>query len=130
MDQEGAFRGTGLHDWCGERGIELDFVPAEHHESTGDVERAIGELRKKMMAHLRNEDVTPRQAAWSMCSAHNHVARVGGFSPAQWALEVEFLTPTICKLIELMRCTVTSIFDFELNSDIENYKPKPKSAEL
>ena len=85
LDQEGAFRGTGLHDWCGERGIELDFVPAEHHESTGDVERAIGELRKKMVAHLRNEDVTPRQAAWSMCSAHNHVARVGGFSPAQWA---------------------------------------------
>ena len=85
LDQEGAFRGTGLHDWCGERGIELDFVPAEHHESTGDVERAIGELRKKMMAHLRNGEVTPRQAAWSMCSAHNHVARVGGFSPAQWA---------------------------------------------
>lgn len=85
LDLEGAFRGTALHDWCAERGVELVFVPAEHHESTGDVERSIGELKKKMTAFLRSEDATPERAAWSMCAAHNHVARVGGYSPAQWA---------------------------------------------
>ena len=85
LDLEGAFRGTTLHDWCAERGVELIFVPAEHHESTGDVERSIGELKKKMTAFLRSEDVTPERAAWAMCAAHNHVARVGGYSPAQWA---------------------------------------------
>ena len=84
MDLEGAFRGTTLHDWCAERGVELIFIPAEHHESIGDVERSIGEL-KKMTAFLRSEDVSPERAAWAMCAAHNHVARVGGFSPAQWA---------------------------------------------
>ena len=85
LDQEGAFRGRDFVSWAEERGIEVIHTPAEHHESTGDVERAVGELRKKMMAHLRNEDLHPRRAAWSMCAGHNHVARVGGFSPAQWA---------------------------------------------
>ena len=85
LDLEGAFRGTTLHDWCAERGVELIFVPAEHHESTGDVERSIGELKKKMTAFLRSDNVSPERAAWAMCAAHNHVARVGGFSPAQWA---------------------------------------------
>ena len=44
-----------VEDFCHSRGIELSFVPAEHHESTGDVERMIGELKKKMSHHLRNE---------------------------------------------------------------------------
>ena len=87
-DLEGSFRGEMVEDFCHSRGIELSFVPAEHHESTGDVERMIGELKKKMSHHLRNEmeNTSPEQAAWQMCAAHNRVARVGGYSPAQWAL--------------------------------------------
>lgn len=84
-DLEGAFRSTDLHNWCAERGVQLVHSPAEHHESTGDVERAIGELKKKMVAFLRSEESQPKRAAWAMRAAHNHVERVGGYSPAQWA---------------------------------------------
>ena len=85
-DLEGAFRGDLLESFCKERGIELAFCPAEHHESVGDVERRVGELKKKMTAHMRSEtESTPGQAAAEMCGAHNRVARVGGFSPMQWA---------------------------------------------
>ena len=61
-------------------------TPAEHHSSTGDVERSIGEVRHKMETFLRNEPTTPSRAAHAMMQAHNHVARVGGYSPSQWAL--------------------------------------------
>ena len=54
-DLEGSFRGKMVEDFCHFRGIELSFVPAEHHESTGDVERIIGELKKKMSHHLRKK---------------------------------------------------------------------------
>ena len=54
-DLEGAFRGRALENYMAERGIELLHVPAEHHEATGDVERTIGELRRKMEAFLRHE---------------------------------------------------------------------------
>ena len=85
-DLEGAFRGDLLEQFCRDRGIELTFCPAEHHESNGDVERRVGELKKKMTAYLRNEgDSTPSVAAAEMRGAHNRVARVGGYSPMQWA---------------------------------------------
>ncbi|CAK9015175.1 unnamed protein product [Durusdinium trenchii] len=84
-DAEGAFRGTALAMWCSERGIEMTHVPAEHHAATGAVEKAIGELRWKMETFLRNEPIEPRRAASAMVQAHNHVIRVGGFAPAQWA---------------------------------------------
>ena len=85
-DLEGAFRGDLLESFCRSRDIELSFVPAEHHEATGDVERAIGELKKKMLAYLRqNTSVEPRLAAYEMCAAHNRFARISGFSPVQWA---------------------------------------------
>lgn len=32
------------------------------------------------------ENTNPEQAIWQMCAAHNRVARIGGYSPAQWAL--------------------------------------------
>ena len=85
-DPEGAFRGELLERFCKSRDIDLSFVPAEHHEATGDVERAVGELKKKIVAHLRNfaEDEL-EDAAYEMCAAHNRVARVSGYSPAQWA---------------------------------------------
>ena len=85
-DLEGAFRGDLLETFCKSRDIELSFVPAEHHEATGDVERAIGELKKKMLAYLRQDNsAEPRLAAYEMCAAHNRFARVSGFSPIQWA---------------------------------------------
>ena len=84
-DLEGAFRGTELADYCADRGIELLQVPAEHHQATGDVERMVGELRHKIELFLRNEDVPPRRAVYAMTTAHNHLSRVGGFAPAQWA---------------------------------------------
>jgi hypothetical protein len=85
-DLEGAFRGDLLESVCKERGVELTFCPAEHHESVGDVERRVGELKKKMTAHWRSEtESTPGQAAAEMCGAHSRVARVGGFSPMRWA---------------------------------------------
>ena len=84
-DAEGAFRGTDLAMWCSERGIDMIHVPAEHHQATGAVEKAIGELRWKMEKFLRNEPIEPKRAAFAMTQAHNHVTRVGGYAPAQWA---------------------------------------------
>ena len=84
-DLEGAFRGRELEAYCAERGIELLQVPAEHHQATGDVERMVGELRHKIELFLRNEDVPPRRAVYAMTTAHNHMARIGGFAPSQWA---------------------------------------------
>ena len=84
-DAEGAFRGTDLARWCAERGVELLHTPAEHHSSTGAVEKAIGELRHKMETFLRHEPGDPKRAAFAMVSAHNHVTRVGGYAPSQWA---------------------------------------------
>ena len=50
-DLEGAFRGDLLEIFCKERGIELTLCPADHHESIGEVERSVGELKKKMTAY-------------------------------------------------------------------------------
>ena len=88
-DLEGAFRGSDLASYCEDRGVELLMVPAEHHQATGDVERAVGTLRHKMELFLRepHEDtVTPRRAAYAMTAAHNTMSRIGGYSPSQWAL--------------------------------------------
>lgn len=51
-DLEGAFRGLLLADFCDTYGIELISVPAEHHQAIGEVERGIGELRRKMELFL------------------------------------------------------------------------------
>ena len=86
MDLEGCFRGRDLERFCAERGIELAHVPAEYHASTGDVERAVGEVRHRVEVFLREaRDCSVREAAWAMVGAHNTQARVGGYAPAQWA---------------------------------------------
>ena len=82
-DLEGAFRGRELEAYCAERGTELLQVPAAHHQATGDVERMVGELRHKIELFLRSEDVPPRIAVYAMTTAHNHMARIGGFAPSQ-----------------------------------------------
>ena len=63
----------------------FQFVPAEHHQATDAVERMVGELSHKIELFLRNEEMVPRRAVYAMTSAHNHMARVGCFAPAQWA---------------------------------------------
>ncbi len=95
-DMEGAFRGRELAEFCEDRGIELEMVPAEHHQATGDVERAIGILRHKMEVHLKEVGPTenPRLAAYSMVAAHNSISRVGGYAPVQWAFGRDFTDDT------------------------------------
>ena len=41
-DAECAFRGCDLNTWTNESGIDLIHTPAEHHSTTGEVERAVG----------------------------------------------------------------------------------------
>ena len=79
---EGAFRGLDLASYCEDRGIELLMVPAEHHQSTGDVERAGGILRHKMEIFLRephDDAVTPRRVS-SLCydRSSQHYESSGG----------------------------------------------------
>ena len=83
-DLEGCFRGRLFENYCAGRGIELITVPAEHHQATGAVERTTGELRHRIEKFLRLEEGPPKRAAFHMVAAHNHVARVGGYSPSQW----------------------------------------------
>ena len=66
--------------------VRLEHAPAEFHQSIGDVERQIGFLRHKIEVFLRHEPQDPSIVAASMVGAHNRLARVHGFSPAQWAL--------------------------------------------
>eukprot|EP00439_Symbiodinium_sp_Y106_P078915 s1939_g17.t1 len=85
LDPEGAFRGYDLGEYCASRGIYLDVVPAEYHESISEVERSIGTIRRKIETFIRAEQYQPSRAAAQMVSAHNTLARTAGFSPAQWA---------------------------------------------
>ena len=59
-------------------------MPAESHGQIGQVERLIGTLKRKLMAHLRSSADSPEIAVWAMMCAHNHMTDVGGYSPAQW----------------------------------------------
>ena len=86
IDLEGAFRGLDLRHWCPTRGVRIEHAPAEHHQSIADVERGIGYLRHKIEVFLRHEPDDPATVASAMVGAHNHLARVHGFSPAQWAI--------------------------------------------
>ncbi|CAJ1330372.1 unnamed protein product, partial [Effrenium voratum] len=86
LDPEGAFRSRVLEDYCASRDIELEPCAAEAHHQIGVVERSIGTLRKSVERYLRAEASEPWAAIMAMCAAHNEMARVGGFSPCQWAL--------------------------------------------
>ncbi|CAJ1432531.1 unnamed protein product [Effrenium voratum] len=86
LDPEGAFRSRVLEEYCASRDIELEPCAAEAHHQIGVVERSIGTLRKSVERYLRAEASEPWAAIMAMCAAHNEMARVGGFSPCQWAL--------------------------------------------
>lgn len=90
LDPEGAFRSRALEEFCASRDIELEPCPAEFHQHIGVVERTIGTLRKSLESFLRSEPDHPWSAIMSMCSAHNEMARIAGFSPNQWALGRSF----------------------------------------
>jgi hypothetical protein len=126
-----------LETFCKERGIELTFCPAEQHEIIGDVERSVGELKKKMAAYLRQEaEASPADAAAEMCGAHSRFARVGGYAPNQWAFgrDVDergnLALATALKVTQLLRCTTVFKFGFVQKVATESSKPKPRSHEL
>ena len=68
----------------------MDFIPAESHGMIGQVERGIGVLKERMIKHLRSSGGDPREAAWAMVTAHDGLARVGGYSPQQWVFGRNF----------------------------------------
>ena len=84
LDKEGAHRGRQLEEWAEGHGIEIEAIPAEHHGSIGQVERLIGTLKQKLMAHLRSTEAPPEIATWAMIAAHNTMSNVGGYTPMQW----------------------------------------------
>ena len=90
LDPEGAFRSRALEEFCASRDIELEPCAAEAHYQIGVVERSIGTIRKSLEKFLRSHADEPWSAILSMCSAHNEMARIGGFSPNQWAFGRSF----------------------------------------
>ena len=73
---EGAHRGRQFEEWAEGHGVEVNVVPAESHGQIGQVERMIGTLKRKMMAHLRTSDLSPEIVAWAMIGAHNTMSNV------------------------------------------------------
>ena len=86
LDAEGALRGALVTDWCAQRGVELLYAPAEHHEFISEAERTIGTLRRKIETFFRAQASDPRRAALAMVCARDTLSRTHGFSPLQWAL--------------------------------------------
>ena len=84
LDKEGAHRSRALEEWCESHGVELVAIPAEWHQHLGKVERLIGTLKQKLLAHLRSADCGPEEATHAMMAAHNSCVNVGGYSPMQW----------------------------------------------
>ena len=72
LDKEGAHRSKQLDEWAEAHGVELEGIPAEAHGQIGKVERLIGTLKRKLMAHLRSSSAPPELATWAMVAAHKH----------------------------------------------------------
>jgi hypothetical protein len=83
LDKEGAHRGRSLEEWAEGHGVEVQAIPAEAHTQISQVERLIGDLKSKLMAHLRSSGDPPEVATWAMVAAHNSMTNVGGYSPMQ-----------------------------------------------
>ena len=90
LDKEGAHRGRELEEWAESHGLEVEAIPAECHGQIGQAERMIGTLKQKLMTHLRSSDASPEVAVWAMMGAHNTMANVAGYTPAQWVFGRNF----------------------------------------
>ncbi len=84
-DPEGCFRGTIFESWCTSRGIEHQPCPAEDHSQIGVVEAMIKKVKEDARTLLRSLDQDPFSGVLHVVSAHNHLDRVGGYAPSQWA---------------------------------------------
>ena len=84
-DPEGCFRGRILENWCDERGIHLVPCPGEDHGQIGLVEALIKKVKEDARILLRSKDCDPFSGILQVAAAHNHLDRVGGYAPSQWA---------------------------------------------
>ncbi len=84
-DPEGCFRGIKLEEWAAERGILLEPCPAEDHGQIGVVESLIGKIKQDFRTLLSSEEMDPFLGILGVFQAHNHLDRIGGFAPSQWA---------------------------------------------
>ena len=84
-DPEGCFRGLDLESWAKSRGVEVAPCPGEDHGQIGVVEATIGKIKEDARTFLRSQDCDPFVGILQMVSAHNHLDRIGGFAPSQWA---------------------------------------------
>ena len=87
-DPEGCFRGTDLETWCSERGIDLQHCPGEDHGQIGVVESTIGKIKQDARTLLRGTEfggIDPFSGILHVVQAHNHLDRIAGYAPAQWA---------------------------------------------
>ena len=84
-DPEGCFRGIKLEEWASERGILLEPCPAEAHGQIGVVESLIGNIKQDFRRLLRSDEMDPFLGILGVVQAHNHLDRIGGFAPSQWA---------------------------------------------
>ena len=84
-DTEGAFRSTALAEWAEARGVDLQPCAAEDHGQIGIVEALIQKMKQDARTLLRTETCDPFQGILQVVAAHNHLDRVGGYAPSQWA---------------------------------------------
>lgn len=80
FDPEGCFRGNELASWCSSRG--------EDHGQIGIVESLVKKVKDDARALLRSVDfgdVDPFRGLLHVVQAHNHMDRIAGYAPAQWA---------------------------------------------
>ena len=84
-DPEGCYRGKLLEHWCAERGVELVPCPGEDHGQIGVVESLIRKVKEDARTLLRSQDLDPFVGILQVIGAHNHLDRVGGYAPSQWA---------------------------------------------
>ena len=85
-DADGAWRNEEADQYCSQRGIQLDFVPAEAHWQVGIVESAIKSTKSVMAAlceEFKNMSIEEcfSRALWACNSRDNHC----GYSPLQHA---------------------------------------------
>ena len=86
-DSDGAWRNAEADQYCRERGIQLEFVPAEAHWQVGIVESAIKSTKAVMSALCEEfKDMSIEEcfgkALWACNSRDNHC----GYSPLQHAM--------------------------------------------